>query len=221
MARQMPETHKDLFHTMSRETFDSVVKRLDSQIPTLKRNQIIVEMMKIVAMVGDGHSNIYPTRDAKIGFHSLPVKLYLFKDGMFIRAADKPHADLVGGRVIKIGTESVDEAVARVAPLIGHDNEMGVRYFAPMLLAMPEVLNAVGLADRDDRATFTIEKNGRQQTVELSSAGMVEIAPADSDLTWLNPQGWTDMRDNAKPTLWLRDPKNLYWFDSVPDIKTV
>jgi hypothetical protein len=112
MAREMPKTHKDLFHKMSRESFEAAIKQLDQRIPTLKRNQIIVEMMKIVAMVGDGHSNIYPTRDEKIGFHSLPIKLYLFKDGLFIRAADKAHADLVGGRVIKIGNYSSDEAVS-------------------------------------------------------------------------------------------------------------
>lgn len=34
---------------------------------------MIVEMAKIVAAVGDGHTNIYPTRDAKIGFHTLPL----------------------------------------------------------------------------------------------------------------------------------------------------
>jgi tetratricopeptide (TPR) repeat protein len=221
MAREMPATHRDLFHSMSRESFDAAVKRLDERIPTLRRNQIIVEMMKIVAMVGDGHSNIYPTRDAKIGFHSLPVKLYLFKDGMFVRAADKAHADLVGSRVVNIGSSTVDDAISRVTPLIGHDNEMGVRYFAPILLTMPEVLNAIELSDRDDEATFILEKNGRQKTVNLSAAGPVEMMPADTDLSWLNRDGWYDMRDNAKPALWLRDPKNLYWYELVPRTKAV
>ena len=221
MAHEMPATHKDLFHSMSRESFGAAIKRLDERIPTLKRSQIIVEMMKIVAMVGDGHTNIYPTRDAKIDFHTLPVKLYLFSDGMFVRAADKAHANLVGGRVVSIGTTSVDESVSLVAPLIGHDNEMGIRYFAPILLAMPEVLNAVGISDRDDRAPFTVEKNGRRQTVELSSTGPVEIMPADTDLSWLNKDGWSDMRDAAKPALWLRDPRNIYWYEAIPNAKAV
>ena len=221
MAREMPATHKDLFHSMSRESFDLAIKRLDEKIPTLKRNQIIAEMMKIVAMVGDGHSNIYPTRDAKIGFHSLPIKFYLFKDGLFIRAADKQHANIVESRVVAIGAATADEAIARVAPLIGHDNEMGIRYFAPLLLSMPEVLNAIGLSDHDDRASITIEKDGRRQTVELFSAGPVEILPADSDLTWLNNEGWSDMRDRARPTLWLREPRNLYWYEAIADSKTI
>ena len=221
MAREMPITHKDLFHSMSRESFDAAVKRLDERIPTLKRNQIIVEMMKIVAMVGDGHSNIYPTRDPKIGFHSLPIKLYLFKDGMFVRAADNAHADLVGARVIKIGPASPEEAITQVAPAIGHDNKMGIRFFAPALLAIPEVLNAIGLSEKDDRATFVIEKNGRQQTVELSANGPVELMGDDTDISWIAKEGWTDMRDGTKTPLWLRDPSDLYWYQILPGTKTV
>jgi len=59
MAREMEARHKDLFHTMNRVEFEQAVKDLDDRIPKLQRNQIIVEMMKIVAMVGDGHTNIY------------------------------------------------------------------------------------------------------------------------------------------------------------------
>jgi tetratricopeptide (TPR) repeat protein len=29
------------------------------------------------------------------------------------------------------------------------------------------------------------------------------------------------MRDAAKPAVWIRDPKNLYWFETMPDTKTV
>src|SRR4028119_1316882 len=95
--------HKNLFHTMSREQFESTVKSLHDRIPSLARHQIIVEMARIVAKVNDGHTNIYPTRDPKIGFHALPVKLYMFKDGLFVRAAEPDLARLVGARVLKIG----------------------------------------------------------------------------------------------------------------------
>jgi hypothetical protein len=87
MAEQMPKTHNNLFHTMSREQFDAAVKKLDARIPTLARHQIIVEMARITAMVNDGHSNVYPTRDPKIGFRSFPLKMYFFKDGLYVRSA--------------------------------------------------------------------------------------------------------------------------------------
>src|SRR5580765_4232052 len=96
MAEQMPLKHKNLFHSMRREQFDSAVNDLDEKIATMSREQIIVGMAKIVAMVGDGHTNIAPTRDPKIGFHSLPIKFYFFKNGLYVRAAAKEYAGLVG-----------------------------------------------------------------------------------------------------------------------------
>jgi tetratricopeptide (TPR) repeat protein len=223
MAREMEARHKDLFHTMTREQFESAVGKLHDRIPTLGRNQIIVEMARIVAMVGDGHTNIAPTRDPKIGFRALPVKLYLFKDGLIIRAAESAHADFVGARVVKIGDAMVDEAVARVREIIGRDNEMDVKFFAPLLLAMPEVLHALGLSDSTESARFTIEKAGRQQTLTLKPSGPAEMMPPDTDLSWLPKEGWVDMRDaaTAPAPLWLKDPRNKFWFEYLPESKVV
>src|SRR5215204_459873 len=108
MAEEMPKYHKNLFHTITPVQFDAAVKKLDEKIPTLARHQIIVELARIVAMIGDGHTNISPTRDTKIAFNSLPIKLYLFKDGLFIRSAAREQADLVGARVTKIGGLTTD-----------------------------------------------------------------------------------------------------------------
>ena len=221
MAREMEARHKNLFHTLTREQFEGAVRRLNERIPTLARHQIIVEMARIAASVGDGHTNVAPTRDPKIGFRTLPFKLYLFRDGMFVRAAERSHADLLGARVVKIGDLTPEEAVARAREIVGRDNEMGVRFFAPLLLAMPEVLHALGLSESAEAARFTFEKNGRQQTVTLKPYGPPDLLPPDTDLTWLAKEGWVDMRDGAPAVLWLKDPKNKFWFEQLPDSKVV
>ena len=223
MAEEMPKRHKNLFHTVSRERFESAVKKLDERIPLLARHQIIVEMARIVGMVGDGHTNIAPTRDPKIGFRSLPIKLYLFKDGLFIRAAERGHAELLGARVIKIGDATPDEAVSRAREIIGRDNEMDVKFFAPFLLAMPEVLHALGLSNSTESARFIVEKSGKQQTLTLKPIGPAELLPAETDLSWLPKQGWVDMRDKASAPapLWLKEPRNKFWFEYLTESKTV
>jgi hypothetical protein len=221
MAREMELRHKDLFHAMTREQFEGAVRKLDGRIPALARHQIVVELMRIVALVGDGHSNVSPTRDPKIGFHTLPVKLYLFKDGMFVRAAAREHAELLGARVVKIGDLSVEEAVARAREIVGRDNEMDVKFYAPLLLGMPEVLHALGLSSGPDAASFTFEKAGRRQTVTLKPSGPVELLPADTDLSWMPKEGWVDLRDGAAAPLWLKDPKNNFWFEQLPNTKVV
>ncbi|MDQ4120349.1 MAG: S41 family peptidase [Acidobacteriota bacterium] len=223
MAEQMPIFHKNLFHTMSREQFDAAIKRLHERIPQLARHQIIVEMAKIVAMVDDGHTNIYPTRDPKIGFRALPVKLYLFKDGMFVRAAEREHAALVGARVTKIGNFSVEESIAKVQEMLGRDNEMGLRFFAPHLLIMPEVLHAFGIVGDMENVPLSIEKGGKQEIVTLKPAGLAEMLPPDTDTTWINKPNWVDMRDGATnpQPLWLKDPNDKYRFEYFPETRIV
>lgn len=220
-AREMETRHKNLFHTTTREQFEGAVKRVYERIPTLARHQIIVELARIAASIGDGHTNVAPTRDPKIGFRTLPFKLYLFKDGMYVRAAERSHAELLGARVVKIGDLSVEEAVARAREIVGRDNEMDVRFFAPLLLVMPEVLHALGLSESPDAARFTFEKGGRQQTSTLKPSGPADLLPPDTDLSWLPKEGWVDMRDGAPPVLWLKDPKNKFWFERLPNSKVV
>src|SRR3954463_700651 len=52
LAAEMPRRHQNLFHAMTREQFEATVKRLDEKIPTLTKYQIIVELQRLVAMVG-------------------------------------------------------------------------------------------------------------------------------------------------------------------------
>lgn len=225
MMAELPRRHRNLYHTTSASTFDSAAKALDARIPKLARHEIILEMARIVALTGDGHTSISPTRDAAIGFRALPVALYLFRDGLHVRAAHRIHADLAGARVVRIGDATVDEAYGRVRPYIGRDNEMGVRFFAPHLLAIPEVLHAAGLAPSPDSALFELEVGDTTRSVWLRPVGPLDLVRADADVSWRRKQGWVDARERATAPepLWIsRDPeKVLWWFTVLPDSKTV
>jgi hypothetical protein len=223
MAQEMPKRHKNLFHTMTREQFESAVKRLNDRLPSLARHQVIVEMARIVAMVGDGHTNIAPTRDPRIGFHTFPIALYRFKGGLFIRAAAREQADIVGARVVKIGNAPVDQAYQSVRELVGRDNEMDVKFLAPFLLVMPEVLHSLGLTDDVQSAVFLIESGGKQRPVILKPSGLAEMMPPDMDVSWAPRRNFIDARDSAtQPTpLWLKDLQNKFWFEYLPQQRTV
>ena len=94
MSADMQKRHANLFHSVSREKFLAAVADLDARIPKLQRNEIIVGLMRIAAMVGDGHTRVDPRKDMKFGFPSLPLRLYLFDDGLYVRAAAPEYAQL-------------------------------------------------------------------------------------------------------------------------------
>ncbi|HEX8888701.1 MAG TPA: hypothetical protein VF779_05970 [Pyrinomonadaceae bacterium] len=225
MADEMVKHHKNLFHAVTREQYEMAVKNLYEKIPTLARHQIIVELARIVAMIEDGHTSIAgPLSDPKIGFRSYPLSLYFFKDGLFVVAADREHASAVGAKVLKIGNASAQEAFDAVKALAFHDhnNEFGLKAVATMYLTSPEVLNAVGIVGNMESASVVLEKEGKQMTLELKP---VEWPPVQGVTAWSHivPEGWTDARTMAKAPvpLYLKDIKNLYWFEYLPDSKTV
>jgi hypothetical protein len=223
LARELPRRHKNLFHTLGRAQFDSALAVLDRKLPGLARHQVILELARIVALVGDGHTNVAPTRDPKIGFHTYPVRFYFFKDGLFIRSAAKAQADLVGAKVVRLGRLTADEAYLAVRGLIGRDNEMHARFFAPFLLAMPEVLHAIGAIDEPDAAPLLLEQAGTRTVTVLQPAGLAAMMPSDTDVSWMQEDGWVDLRgpDGPRTPLWLRgDPREPLRLEYLPESRT-
>jgi tetratricopeptide (TPR) repeat protein len=218
MAQEMPKRHKDLFHTMTREQFESAVKQLDERIPTLARHQIIVEMMRILAMVGDGHTSLNPLFNPKMEFRYYPITLYQYKDGLFIQSAGPKYADAIGARIVKIGDTSAEQAFKMVSEVSACDNEMTLKQRVPSLMTMPEVLQALGLIDDMEKAPFVIEENGKQTTIELAPAGKLP-SMHDKDPR----QGWLKANNGARSPvpLWQKAPQDNYWFEYLEDSRTI
>jgi len=167
LRKEMPAHHANLFHEMTRGQFDSALTSIDARLPTLARHQVIVELEKLAAMIGDGHSNVSPWRDSVIAFHTLPIALYWFEEGIIVRAADSAHADLLGAKIVAINGIPIDTVVARIRPLISRDNEMGVKAFTPFLMVMPEVLQATGIIPNMRQVPLTIDQRGKPSAVTL------------------------------------------------------
>ncbi|HEU4478453.1 MAG TPA: hypothetical protein VFR80_08035, partial [Pyrinomonadaceae bacterium] len=207
-ATNLQKTHRNLFHTMTRQQFESAVKKLDERIPTLADHEIIVELMRIVAAIGDGHTGVRVTQQFKSVY---PLRLYYFKDGLFVQSAAAEYQEAVGGRVLRIGNADTEQALRAVSEIAWRDNEQGVKAIAPRLLVIPEVLHALRIADDLQKTTLIVEKNGQRNTLELKPAGqLMHLLEGD-------PSGWVDARNESKTEtpLWLRDPHNNFWFEHL------
>ena len=211
MAEKMPEVHKNLFHKMTRQQFEQAVERLHARIPSLTRHGVIVEMARIVALINDGHTRIDFTRDAAIGFRRLPLRLYLYEDGLYVHAAATEYAHAVGARVVRIGNVSAEDAAAAVGQVVSYDNEMMIKDVLPHRLVIPEILHALGLVDQVDAAEFVVvDSRGKEHALSLSPV------TADADIAWV------DVRSDKTPApLWLRDPANAYWHEYLPESRTM
>jgi len=220
MAREMERTHKNLYHAVSRAEFAMMVAALDAKIPSLARHEVIVEMARIVAAVADGHTNIYPTRDPKIGFHALPVAFTFFGDDLYVRAAHESQRPLLGARVLRIGDRDITNAYSAVKAMIGRDNEQGARYWAQYLLAMPEVLQALHITRTLEDVPLTVVTNRGEGPVILHPFAPVEIMTGDTATLFNRRDGWFDVRDlsDRPQPLWLRRIGDPFHFEHTGNV---
>lgn len=208
LGEEMPKRHKNLFHRMKREDFESAVKQLHDRVPQMTEDEIIVGLMKITAMVKDGHTNVIPREFFRSG--TFPFKLYLFSDGLFVQKAATEYAEMVGGRVVKIGNLNADEAFKIVGQAAFADNEMGVKEIVPLMLTVPEILAGFKIIGDKQKLNLTIESGGKQKVYEIKPTGTLE------NLNRI-PAGWIDAAPKTNQPLYLKDPDNMYWFEYIKD----
>ena len=220
ISERLPATHPNAFYRMKRASWDSAVASIDSRLPAMTRNQAMVAFSQLVAMVNDGHTAINPFFDRAMGMHYYPVKFELFDDGLFIESADPRYASIVGGKVIRVGKVSADQAVAAVASTFGHENEWWIRAWAPMRLSLSEMLDGLGLVEDPAHLTVVIEKDGKRQTVTLEPTGRIEPT-GHNPLGSFDTRGWTSMTGSGEVPLWRRNTDRPYWAEFVRSDSTL
>ncbi|HEY6953263.1 MAG TPA: tetratricopeptide repeat protein [Bacteroidota bacterium] len=220
LATQMPLKHKSLFHTMTREEFDRAVNTLDADIPGLDSAQIVVRLAQLCAMVQDGHSGLSLLDQGNDAKSRVPVRFMQCADGIFVRAAAPQYADVVGGRLVAVGTAAVDDAMRRVYSIVSHDpgNDGEQRAWgAKLYLNETGLLYGLGLSATDSTATYVIEKAGARRTVVMKRSEPLG--------TWyLNtlPPGWIEARPASRPVpLAYQHEGEHYWFTYLEDRQTV
>src|SRR5688500_18045271 len=57
LGEELPRRHRNAFHRMKREEYEAAVKALHDRVPAMTEDEIVVGLMKIVAMIKDGHTN--------------------------------------------------------------------------------------------------------------------------------------------------------------------
>jgi len=207
------------------DAFGDALDSLSARVPDLDHHQITVELMRIVAMVHDGHTRVSmplventgftrghsrtpPPNDPALVFRHHPVRVYVFSDGVFVTRVDKTHGKYAGARVVRVGRMTIDEAIAAVTPTVQRDNAMQIRRHLPERLVIPEVLHARGVIDDMEKVTFVLEtRDGKRHDVRFSPVAGEAV-------------DWIDASPAPAP-LYLRDIDRNFWFEYLADSRTI
>lgn len=184
LAKQMETVHPDFYATVDRDEFKSEVDELAEKADELSPNELVVELMRLAALPGEGngHSGIFPadaghTRE----LHLFPLRLYEFPDGTYV-VDELGDMGLEGSRIEAIGGVPYDEVVETVRPLVPRDNDLSLKGLLPHYALTAEVLDGLGIVDGVGPTELTLERpDGSMDDVPLEPITAVEYTSAFSD----------------------------------------
>lgn len=208
MATELPRRHKNAFHSISREDFERAVAQLDKAIPSLQDHEIIVGFRRILALIGDGHTNIFGWESS---FHRYPFRFFRFSDGYYVTRATSEYSRLLGTRLVKIGNLNVGKAFDAATMLLPKgEGEMYLWHYAPIYLSFAEVQHALRMQSSPAKGEFVFEDGGGKQfSVELSPL------PTDAQVTFADAARQTPLyRQQVNEPLWykyLSESKTVYF----------
>jgi hypothetical protein len=217
LIRELERIHPDPYHSISRAELRATADRLIAKLPELDDDEMLVELLRLVASLGEreGHTGISLFANDRLHFY--PLYVYGFREGVYaVATVDRPA--LVGARVVAIAGRPVAELLRLVEPLVTRDNVWGLRAYAPQRLLCAEILKALGVTASADRATFTLElRSGARRDLELRavpvSAYVARLREAFPHLNYSLPQ--------RRQPLFLRRLDVQQWLTTIDGRRTV
>ena len=215
LVERLEAIHPNPFLDEGADAFLERVSAIEARADTMTDAEFLVAMMDLMGhRERDGHSGAWAMAQVGERLHAWPVWLWDFPDGLRVVAAAEDR-DLVGARLVRVGSVDVDAAKAAVEPLVPRDNALSLRANLPMHLTMPEVLDALGLRGPADPGLIFELADG--STREL----ITEPLPIEAFRDWIfglygtiYPTGLPP--DEAGPAH-LRRRSDAFWSETLAD----
>jgi len=229
LVKRIESMHPDPYAFFPKEEFSNLKQKLQDKIPDMSDVDIVLSISELLAALQDGHTQwaIDKTDPQWLQhtFHFLPIIQYAFKDGICIMAGLKKYKSLVGSKVIQIGEMPTAEVTSKLGKMWSHDNPSGEKKFLYYTLSMAEMLKKAGAVEdvREIEMVLQNEQN-EEVTIQLPTVDFFSMVPFLAG-SWY-PQtgnGLIAMNQGAKNPLplWLRKPGEKFWFEYIPEEKTM
>lgn len=156
---ELERIHPEPYHAVSKAQYRAAADRLIAQLPELDDDELMVELLRLVALLGerDGHANMNPLAGGhRRELHLYPLATYEFADGIYVVAAPgRPR--LVGRKLVGIDGRPIAEVLRLVDPLVTYDNALSRAAHRSPYLVSAEILHGLGITATASRAVFTVE----------------------------------------------------------------
>lgn len=202
--------------------WDSIADQFISNLKNLNNNERQVELVKLVAAFHIGHTSLemmnYHTQGSQnsLKLRHFPIKFYQFTDGVFIIQADSTYKDVIGGKVLKVGNFTINEALEKIRPLVSYENEQGFLSNFNYYLTSSLFLKTLKIIDENEQLDLIIEKNGQPKKVKIDYKNNESFLTA----TGLGlPKNWIDVCGNENIPLWRKESHSYRYMEFIKENK--
>lgn len=205
LAEQLPQKHKNLFFKISQTEFHTKLEKLEESIPELEDDEIKVELMKVLASVGDSHTRMI-LHSARI----FPVKFYWFKEGIHVIYTTKDYQEILHQKLIGVEDMDVEAAIQRLSSVTAYENQSQLKHRLPNFLFRTDILYGLHIIQDKEKARFVFADRNQKRTERTIFSMSVKENP--------EPIG---LPHNRPLPLYMRNANKFFWVEYLDKEQTL
>jgi len=211
------------FSPKERDVFLKNLQTLNASLPNLPDQAVMVRLANTLALARNGHTRLYLMRN-RTQVRQLPIRVWWFRDGLYIIRADRQNASLLGCQIRKIGPATTSEAFTKIEG-IDAGSATWKRYMSSYFLTSPDILFGAGVIPSSDEEQLTVSCKGKDHRVTLIAPPLQKTDEPDEVWHDLAPtfddHGLIPALHSTNVPLYLQRPTENYWFDYLPQKKVL
>lgn len=160
--------HPQPYRVHTSAEFDASAAALRGRIDDLPEHEAALELHRLLAMVGDGHTE-FASLPPSLRGPGLPLIIRRFAEGWFVTTGHTDYSALFGRPIASVGGVPMSELARRLAPYVPADNETGRLDDIGNFMRFARILDAVGIPAVPGRTVdfVVIEEDGSRSTVPV------------------------------------------------------
>ncbi|MEO8470347.1 MAG: hypothetical protein ABI573_11860 [Chloroflexota bacterium] len=179
--------HPDPYHSTSKDAMSAALADLAGSIDGATDDALMAGVLRIVALVSasgrDSHTGAYVWGYGTFPTRTLPLRLWVFPEGVVVVDALPPYEGLIGRTVASVDGHPIADVLARLDPFMPRDNPETLTLLAPRFLLTTEILHGAGLIADPSAVPIEFADSPPTGPVVVTAVDTVDYN------TWATPYG--------------------------------
>jgi tetratricopeptide (TPR) repeat protein len=218
-ADRIARIHPAPYRLHGQAEWQARVNEISRKADRMDECAYMVELMALASMAGDVHTSAFPTGTASVFNASLPLRIWKYSDGLYVRAVAPGHEDLLGAKILKIGTFDVDSGWEGLYRKFPYENRSMSTYMLTFFMLFPDFHRGMGWSTDRKVGRLTVQtRSGETKDIVVEATGPAYAETQETALGQISPKGWIE-GDHllAQEPLWLKFRSEPWKYAAIPE----